>query len=291
MSTRLSRRVQTGLNPPTVVASSPKALELVSGTTAAFMTLAQRDVVSARTQAGASTDIEVYGRVPACILALGRPGWSLGIASAHNIDVGPTQGWTAATIDILRAVEPSLASSRIEHRGGARALDRVQNGEEDIAFLIVYDDTLDPVTRGFLKNGLLAPVPFFGASHVREASKSGFHYQSGQISVPVAQSWWRQTRVETICTTIGVAVNQAADARLVENAVASLTSGPIDEAETKAWFEKLWAKTRQEYAEAIAKLRSAVTGVAEDPELKAIATNLGIGAPEIGGRAPFDTGK
>jgi len=280
ISTRLSRRVRTGESPPTVVASSPKALDLVSGATPAFMTLAQRDVVSARFQAGKGGNIEVYGRVPACVLALGRPGWSLGMASAHSIDVGTPEGWTEETIKILRTIEPLLASSRIEHRGGTRALDRVQNGEEDIAFVIVYDDTLDQATRAFLKEGLLSPVPFFGGSHVREASKLGLHYQSGQITVPVAQSWWRQTRFETICTTLGVAVNPAADARLVETAVDSLTFSLIDEAKAKLSLEKLWAKARQEYAEAMEKLRNAFIGVVDAPELKAIATNLGVGEPE-----------
>ena len=278
MTARLSRRLHTGESAPTVVASSPKALDLVSGSIPAFMTLAQRDVVAARFQAAIGATVEVYGRVPACVLVLGRPGWSLGMASARSIDVGVPQGWTAETINILSKVEPLLASSRVEHRGGARALDRVQNGEEDIAFVMVYDDTLDPVTRAFLKDGSLSPIPFFGASHVREASKSGLHYQSGQVTVPVAHSWWRKTRYETICTTLGVAVNPAANARLVETAVASLTSGTIDKA--TASFEKLWEKVRPEYDAAIEKLRSAFSSLADAPELKEIATNLGVGAPE-----------
>ena len=278
MTTSLSRHLKAGSNAPTLVASSPRALDLVSSSIPALMTLAQRDVVAARFQVGIGATVEVYGRIPACVLALGRPGWSLGMASARSIDVGARQGWTVETINIPSKVEPLLASSRIEYRGGARALDRVQNGEDDIAFVIVYDDTLDPVTRAFLKDGSLSPIPLFSASHVLEASKLGLRYQSGQITVPVAHSWWRKTRFETICTTLGVAANPAADARIVETAVASLTSGPLDEA--MASFEKLWEKVQPEYDAAIEKLSSAFSDLADTPELKEIATNLGFGAPQ-----------
>ena len=242
------------------------------------MVLVQRDFFSARANAPDHAKLEVYGRIPACVLVLGRPGWSPGLDNARSIDVGSQQGWTAETIKILSGIEPILASSRIEYRGGARALDRVRNGEDDIAFLMVYDDVLDPVTRGYLKDGLLAPIPLFSASHLREASKAGLNYQPGQITVPVAQSWWRQTRFETICTTLGVAVNTSTEARFVEVALESLSSGPIDEA--KAKVEKLWDNARQQYATEIGKLRGLVIEMLNGQELKNIGTNLGVGAPE-----------
>jgi hypothetical protein len=278
MTTKLTRRLHTGESAQTVVASSPKGLDLISSSTPAVMMLAQRDVVFSRAQAAAGEKIEVYGRIPACVLVLGRPGWSPGMESLRSIDVGAEQGWTAETIKILSGIEPMLAASRSEHRGGARALDRVRNGEDDLAFVIVYDDTLDPVTKTFLKEGSLAPISLFGPSHLREVSKAGLQYQSGQISVPVAQSWWRQSRFETLCTTLGVAVNTRADARLVETALASLTSGPIDEATEK--IEKFWETVRQDYGPEIDKLRSLFIDLSGANELKAIGTKLGVGTPE-----------
>ncbi len=277
ISARLTRRMQTRGLGSAVAVSSPKSLDLVSGSGKAFVALAQRDVLSARAKAGGLEHVEVYGRIPACVLVVGRPGWTLDLAGAQSMDIGSENGWTAETIDILRTFEPLLSKARVEHRGGARALDRVQNGEEDVAFLMVYDDTIDPVTRSFLKDGLLVPVPFFGASHVREATKSGLHYQSGQVTVPVAQSWWRQTRAETICTTLGVAVNNSADAALVEQAVSALNSSALDETEAKLWFETLWQKAGRQYDVAVARMRSFFSGVIDAPELKAIATNLGVG--------------
>ncbi|NDA45801.1 MAG: hypothetical protein EBY21_00690 [Alphaproteobacteria bacterium] len=275
---KLSRRLQTGEGAPIVVASSPKALDLISSSTPAFMMLAQRDIVFARSQSIAGEKIEVYGRIPACVLVLGRPGWSPGIDSARSIDVGAEQSWTAETIKLLSTIEPLLVSSRIEHRGGARALDRVRNGEDDMAFVIVYDDNLDPITKSFLKDGSLAPIALFGPSHLREVSKLGLQYQSGQINVPVAQSWWRQTRFETLCTTLGIAVTTSADARLVETALASLTSGPIDEATEK--IEKIWETVRQDYGPEIDKLRNILSDMAGVNDLKAIGAKLGVGAPE-----------
>ncbi|MBI3707052.1 MAG: hypothetical protein HY246_05165 [Proteobacteria bacterium] len=221
---------------------------------ATLLGFAQRDGLAAfaRENAEARATLEIYGEVPACVVALVRKDGAihtradLGAARRDGekvtIDVGPAGGWTAATFSLLRDLDVVLTHSTTEHRGGLRALSRVLAGETDVLVVMAYEGTLDGTFADAIAAGALEPAPLFGQNLVHMGAVHGLLYRLGQVDLGRPGLFRAGRTHETVCTSLGVVVNARADAALAENVARVAVNGGL------AWSSRRWLDEAVAYA-------------------------------------------
>ncbi len=236
---------------------------------------AQRDGLAAFRAANRDTGpgLEIYGDIPACAVALIRRDGPFRthadlIAARREgtpvtVDVGDAEGWTAATIALLRGIDASLAYARLENRGGARALNRVIAGETDALVIIAYGGTIDPALRDALAAGTLEPAPWFAGNLLRMAALHGLPYNAGRVDMAGPGRVFRAHRdYETLCTSLGVVVNANADRAVSEVIARAAIEGRLARA-PQQWFTDALTTATAFLGRAAAEARRAAAVVAE----------------------------
>jgi hypothetical protein len=178
--------------------------------------------------------LELYGDVPACLVIVAAKGsWIKGytdlVASsrgpAASMDVGPDGGRIATLVEALQMIDPTLAKLHLEHRGGARALSRVVSGELDSAMLLLQPPFADAALDRLVADGQVGLVPFDMPPIVAGAFEGSSPYRARDIRVG-DEGWLASgSDYRGVCTSVGVIVNSAADARLSETVAATMLSG------------------------------------------------------------------
>ena len=211
------------------------------------LAFAQRDGLAAfRSTANGAAALEIYGDVPACAVALVRRNGLLQshvdlLAARRNaetvrVDVGPADGWTAATMSNLSSLDATLAHATVEHRGGARALSRVISGETDMLVAMAYGPALDPAITRALEDGALQPATVFTDNLIRLATVHGLPYSTGTVALPGAGLFAGMQDYGTICTSLGVVVNADADNVVAETVARIAVSGTLTPS-TGLWLD------------------------------------------------------
>jgi hypothetical protein len=209
--------------------------------------LVQRDLYLAYlgAHAASGTRFEFYGDIPACVVVVVRKGSSIrsfaDLTRARaggpvTLDVGPAGGRAAESFAILRELDPSLAAPRLEHRGGARALGRVIAGDTDAAFFMIDAPYLGSAVNAAVKAGSVDLVPFFSEAIVIGASERNQPYLLRQIRLGDPGWFSSGLPYHTTCTSLGVAVNAASDARLSEAVAQAVLDGDTGAAPPSSWL-------------------------------------------------------
>lgn len=169
--------------------------------------------------------LEFYGDIPACVVAIVRKGSRIetyaDLVAARrerpiSLDVGPATGRVATTFALLREMDPALGNLRLAHRGGARALSRVASGETDVALLIAYAPYKNADLEALLDRGEVDLVPFTSRTIAAAAFGQNAPYLLREISLG-GDGWFHRGRIyHTMCTSLGVVVNEKADIHLSE---------------------------------------------------------------------------
>jgi hypothetical protein len=248
LQSRLSSRFDYGLNQ---VEADADVLRLVRADPR-HVGFVQRDVFVDRVQRspGEFDRLEFYGNVAACLVVVTRKGSPIqtyeGLVAGKpdrtvTLDIGPTTGRVAATFEILRGMDPDLGKLRLEHRGGSRAVSRVVTGDADAALLIAYAPFRVPALDGPIEQDQVDLVPLVSRTIVAAAHRQNAPYALREIELGEA-GWLRSARpYHTTCTSLGVVVNEKADARLSEAVAQSMlqTRKAADSGYSLAWFQDL----------------------------------------------------
>lgn len=200
---------------------------------------AQRDGMPALRASGERTSaaLEIYGDLPACAVALVRRNapvrsYADMLAMRRNsevlrVDIGPADGWTAATMTNLRALDATWGHASIENRGGARALSRILSGETDMLVVMAYGTAIDPTLVSALAEGTIEPAPVFASHLTRLAALHGLPYSESRVGLRTGRLFAAPQDYETLCTTLGVVVNANADRAIAEAVARIAVSGGL----------------------------------------------------------------
>ena len=252
------------------VGSDPRAVGVV-----------QRDdyLRDARGPGGGSARFEFYGDVPACLVIVAAGGSrirsyrQLVSPSPHpaaTIDVGPEVGRVARMLDALWRVVPPQANLRLEHAGGSRALSRVVAGDIDAAAMLMQPPFADGLLDRLVDDRQVVLVPFDMPPLIAEASERGLPYRSRDIEIGRGGWFFSGYSYRTLCTTVGVIVNAAADLKLSEAVARGVLKGRFA-APRRGWLAAAGALV----AETVALASAAVDWTRE-----VVVAMLGVGSPD-----------
>lgn len=191
--------------------------------------------------------LEYYGSIPVCLFAAARNGSPLTLGldgqmsaiALRTVDIGPVNGDTALTYQLLQERMPALRELEVEHRGWSRALARLAQGELDLFVFVEYPNAEAPLVRDVLDNtrvvlldnvaDLLGPV----------AVTDDAPYVPTQASIP--QGGWLDERyvAQTLCTSLGIVIHRDGDPQVIEAVVHAATSGALLNDREDSWWQSL----------------------------------------------------
>ena len=213
----------------------------------------------------AESKLEFYGDVPVCVLLVSRSGspWMLPSSeipdevALKSLDIGPIGGDAAVSLEALVESAPRLTTTKLENRGGSRALARVRRRDTELAAFVEFPSAQTPIIEDVLTN---ESIDFIGS--IASVFK-GAKVENSMTFVPTElemsqPSFFKSDRpIRTVCTSVGVAINADGNADVIEAVVHSVTEGELINSDTWSlgfvfrvwnrlwdsamdWYEKIW---------------------------------------------------
>lgn len=185
------------------------------------------------TNPDAKSAIEFYPTGQSCVYAVIRRNGTIAtyadmltIAAKRPlvVDVGPRGGETALTHAVLSRLEPALRDARLQHRGGLRAVSHVDMGDTDVALFTLPVVPDDDILRIVLDSESLALMPMASHAFAQPLPDGRKPYTFRQTPVRPAGLIAEEVTYNTVCTGVGIVVNAAGDANLLE-AIATIAVG------------------------------------------------------------------
>jgi hypothetical protein len=196
---------------------------------------------------GLENVLEHYGSIPVCLFAAARIGSPLTLGldggmsavALRTVDIGPTNGDTALTYELLQERVPAMRDLKVEHRGWSRALARLAQGDLDLFLFVEYPGAAAPLMRDVLDNprvvlldnvaDVLGPVPLADTAP----------YVPTQASI--AHGGWLDERYvgQTLCTSLGVVIHRDGDPQVLEAVVHAATNGVLLNDVESSWWQSL----------------------------------------------------
>ena len=211
--------------------------------------------------------LEFYGDVPVCVLLVARSGspWMLSSSeipdevALKSLDIGPVEGDAAVSLAGLVGSAPRLIATKLENRGGPRALARVRQRDTELAVFVEFPSTQTPIIEDVLAN---ESIDFIGS--IASVFK-GARVENGTTFVPTElemsqPGFFKSDRpIRTVCTSVGVAINADGKGDVIDAVVHSVTEGDLINSDTwslgfvfRVW-NRLWGGAMDLY-EKIASL-------------------------------------
>lgn len=183
----------------------------------------------------AAHKLEFYGDVPVCVLLVARAGspWMLSSTEVpdalvpSSIDLGPADGDAAATLAPLLRSAFALGDALLEHRGGARALARVQRRDTEVAAFIEFPNVQTPIVSDVLGNDSVEFVTSI-ASVLRGARlRGGMTLVPAEVEMPQPGPFGSERSIRTLCTSLGLVVHADAAPDLIDAVVHAVVRGEL----------------------------------------------------------------
>ena len=225
-----------------------------------------RQFVSMNPEAGRK--LEFYGDVPVCVLLVARSGspWMLSSSeipdevALKSLDIGPVEGDAAVSLAALVASAPRLVATRLENRGGSRALARVRQRDTELAAFVEFPSAQTPIVEDVLAN---ESIGFIGsiASVFRGARvENGMTFVPTELDISQPSFFKSDRPIRTVCTSVGVAINADGQVDVIDAVVQSVAEGELINADTwslRSVFRvcnRLWNGAMDLWAQIVSRL-------------------------------------
>lgn len=225
--------------------SARQALDdvLAGRTAAAFV---QRDLYEDHVARSPSAvkDIEYYSGLPACLLTFVRKdtwpsfGELVGAAQRQRVvvDAGLPGSNIGVSIDLLRGVLPALGQLEFEHRGGARALGRLLNGDADAMIVPSHELTPGDLLHKALSDGLVGILPVAMPELQAAVERQRLPYRDRTVVFDTGtDATTGEQRLTTLCTNLGVIADTRRGPEFSEAVARAVMSGALEWQPSPVW--------------------------------------------------------
>ena len=149
-----------------------------------------------------------------------------------SVDIGPVEGDAAVSLAALVESAPRLIATRLENRGGSRALARVRQRDTELAAFVEFPSAQTPIVEDVLTN---ESIDFIGsiASVFKGATvENGMTFVPTELDMSQPGFFKSDRSIRTFCTSVGVAINADGNVDVIDAVVHSVTEGGLINADT-----------------------------------------------------------
>ena len=188
----------------------------------------------------AERKLEFYGDVPACVLLVARSGspWMLSSSeipdevTLKSLDIGPVEGDAAVSLAALVESAPRLIATKLENRGGSRALARVRQRDTELAAFVEFPSAQAPIIEHVLANESLDFIGSIASVFKGARVENGMTFVPTELEMSQPGIFKSDRPIRTVCTSVGVAINADGKVDVIDAVVQSVTEGELINSDT-----------------------------------------------------------